>query len=394
MPWLHDVPLDEIEADPANERPAVDLLPEMLGDLMASMREIGLQERVKVYAVGPNRFRLSSGHRRHAAAVALGWETIPALVELAPVGADVDIARIAANLCRKDLDAVSLARGIAALLAGHPDLTQAKVGAMLGKSQSAVANTLRLLELPAEVLALIEAGKLTAGHALELCRMAAYPEVWNYKGPGDKRCADSQRELAESAIKDGASVKYLRHQVDSWLSNQKYWREEAERQRTAEAERALKDAHPELQTDAEQAETARRAAWAEKQARQEQCKVLTRATIRQALARPRGDGGTLKHFKAALGLLAQAAFAYTPSLPGLESRKAFFQDLERAADYQVVGALMVALVTAKLEYSVSFDGTLWDDVQWAAALWNLGPAIKAAHKAAGLLDEAPQDSPA
>src|SRR5437660_140247 len=74
---LADIPLAAVEPDPDNERGDLN---DNLDELIASLRALGLQERVKLYSLTAGYYLIASGHRRVSAARALGWTTIPAIV--------------------------------------------------------------------------------------------------------------------------------------------------------------------------------------------------------------------------------------------------------------------------------------------------------------------------
>lgn len=149
-------------------QPRRDLDPAALAELEASIRQAGLLQPVVVRPApdGYGRFELIAGERRLRACQALGWEKIPA------VKRDVDdrtllTLALIENLQRDDLSPVDEARGYERLIAEF-NLTQQDVADAVGRDRSTVANALRLLKLPAPVLALLHEGRLTVGHARAL----------------------------------------------------------------------------------------------------------------------------------------------------------------------------------------------------------------------------------
>lgn len=298
LPYLADLPLAEIAPDAANERPAAEYTTELLADLMASMRAVGLQERIKVWQVANDRYLISSGHRRYYAAWHLGWTTIPAVVEAPPAEpATQAVARLTSNLHRKDVDAISFARGLRAIQALDPALTQSELGKLFGRSQPAIANALRLLELPEAVQTLLATGKLTPGHGLELLRVT--DDELDYSGqPNGKTAADVQLRLAQRAVLDGESVADLRKSIGTHQQSQGYCRKEGERQKKREAERAeavaagRDPAAEERARYAAEAE-ATRAKYEREHAAREARFAVTREAVRVALA---GDPLTALRF--------------------------------------------------------------------------------------------------
>lgn len=136
-----------------------------LRELATSIEQNGLVQPIVVRAVG-DRYEIIAGERRFRAFKLLERAEIPAIV------ADVDDKTAAKyslieNLQREDLTPCEEARAIKSLIEEY-GLTQEEAAAQIGKSRSAVANSMRLLELPDEVLDLIECGELSAGHGKAL----------------------------------------------------------------------------------------------------------------------------------------------------------------------------------------------------------------------------------
>ena len=142
---IETLPLREIEPDPAQPRKTFD--EETLAELAASISEHGLLQPIAVRPHGVDRYLIVAGERRWRACRMQAMEL--ALVE---------------NLQREDLDPVEEALGIRELMT-RCDLTQEQAARKLGKSRSALANSLRLLNLPETVLELLKGGFLTTGHA-------------------------------------------------------------------------------------------------------------------------------------------------------------------------------------------------------------------------------------
>jgi ParB family transcriptional regulator, chromosome partitioning protein len=136
-----------------------------LSELQASLRVSGLLQPITVRpsAVG---YELISGERRLRAATRLGWTEIPAIVR------DVDdrtllTLALVENLQRADLNAVEEARGYRRL-AEEFGFTHAQIAEAVGKDRTSVTSLLRILQLPAAVLEIVERGELSAGHARAL----------------------------------------------------------------------------------------------------------------------------------------------------------------------------------------------------------------------------------
>jgi ParB family chromosome partitioning protein len=160
-----------------------------LKELAASIRETGVLQPV-VARRGASGYEIVMGERRWRAARLAGLKTVPVLVREV---ADRDALAMALveNVQRRDLNPIEKARAFKKLMEAL-SLTQAQAAQRLGMSRVAVSNTLRLLELPAQVKDLVAAGKLSAGHARALL-MA--------KSPG------RMRSLAAKIIAEGLSVR-------------------------------------------------------------------------------------------------------------------------------------------------------------------------------------------
>jgi ParB family chromosome partitioning protein len=134
-----------------------------LDSLTASVKELGVLQPVLVRPDGDGLYELIAGERRWRAARRAGLPTIPAVVRQVEDRDALERA-IVENLHRADLSAVEEARAYQQLIDDF-GLTQDEVATRVGKSRSAVANTLRLLQLPAAVQRLVIDGALSAGHA-------------------------------------------------------------------------------------------------------------------------------------------------------------------------------------------------------------------------------------
>ena len=146
---IETLPLREIEPDPDQPRKTFDH--DTLGELAASIAEHGLLQPIAVRPHGVGRYLIVAGERRWRASRMAG---LTEAMELALVE----------NLQREDLDPVEEAAGIRELMT-RCNLTQEQAAQKLGKSRSALANSLRLLNLPENVLELLKSGFINIGHA-------------------------------------------------------------------------------------------------------------------------------------------------------------------------------------------------------------------------------------
>ncbi len=158
---IETLPLREIEPDPEQPRKTFD--DETLGELASSIAEHGLLQPIAVRHKAAGGYLIVAGERRWRASRMAGLTEVPAIVKDVTDEQAMELALVE-NLQREDLDPVEEANGIRELM-NRCDLTQEQAARKLGKSRSALANILRLLNLPDEVLELLKTGKLNVGHA-------------------------------------------------------------------------------------------------------------------------------------------------------------------------------------------------------------------------------------
>lgn len=160
---VYDLPLADILPNPWQPRHEFD--EEALTDLADSIRREGVLSPILVVRREGDTL-LVSGERRLRAAKIAGLETVPAIVRQLDDRAMATIALVE-NIQRADLNALEEAQGYARLMADTGQ-SAAQVAEAVGKSRAHVANMVRLLDLPEEVLALLAEGRLTAGHGRAL----------------------------------------------------------------------------------------------------------------------------------------------------------------------------------------------------------------------------------
>jgi ParB family chromosome partitioning protein len=160
------VRLGDIQPNP--HQPRRDFDPAALEDLAASIRQKGVLQPV-LLRTGPDEegYELVAGERRLRAAEMAGLKTIPAIVyEVEGAEEMLELALIE-NVQREDLNAIDTARAYREL-ASECGLTQEAIAQRVGKSRTAVANTLRLLTLPEKIQEMVRAGDLSEGHGRAL----------------------------------------------------------------------------------------------------------------------------------------------------------------------------------------------------------------------------------
>ena len=173
-PQVHvdEIEISRIERSPYQARSQFD--ERELSDLAQSIENYGVIQPIVVRPVGEGKYQIVAGERRYRASALLGRRTIPAIVQ------KMDDERAAAvslieNLQRRELNYFEEAIAYSVLLEGF-GLTQDELARRIGKSQSAIANKLRLLKLPEPVRDLISPEIITERHARSLLKLSA-PEM-------------------------------------------------------------------------------------------------------------------------------------------------------------------------------------------------------------------------
>jgi len=163
---VRELPVEAI--DSSRFQPRASFAAAGLQELAESIRVGGVVQPVVVRPAG-SRYELVAGERRLRAAKLAGLARIPALVRIVSDEQALELSLVE-NLQREDLNPVEQAHAFAQLAVTF-GLTQEEIAERTGKDRATVANTLRLLKLPAEILELVEQGKLSAGHARALLKL-------------------------------------------------------------------------------------------------------------------------------------------------------------------------------------------------------------------------------
>ena len=187
-PELAHLPVETVHANPRQPRKRFDS--EATSALADSIRAQGLVQPVVVRPRGEGGYELIAGERRWRAAREAGIPTVPALVREAD-DRDSLLLGLVENVAREQLSAVEEARAYALLL-DEFGLSLGELAERVGKAKPTVSNRLRLLELPDDVLALVERSELTEGHARAVL---AVPDQ------------EGRRRLARQIIRRGMSVR-------------------------------------------------------------------------------------------------------------------------------------------------------------------------------------------
>lgn len=185
---LRELPVELIAPNPKQPRRRFD--EETLTALAGSLGERGVLQPVLVRPKAGGTYELVAGERRWRAAQIAGLETIPALVRQRDDAAALELALIE-NMAREDLNPIEEARACAALVE-ELGLTREEVGRRVGRGRVAVSNLVRLLDLPDDVIELLQEGSLSEGHGRALLLAEDH---------------GARRSLARGAVEEGWSVR-------------------------------------------------------------------------------------------------------------------------------------------------------------------------------------------
>jgi ParB family chromosome partitioning protein len=185
---LHHAPLELIAPNPRQPRRSFG--EDELRELADSISARGLLQPILVRPLAGGRYELIAGERRLRAARIAGLERVPALVRTVEESERLELALVE-NMAREDLNPVDAARACAALV-DELGLTKEEVGRRVGRSRAAISNMVRLLELPDDVLGMLESGELSEGHGRAILQAT------------DR---EAQRAIARAARDRGLSVR-------------------------------------------------------------------------------------------------------------------------------------------------------------------------------------------
>lgn len=187
-PSLRQIPVELIRPNP--DQPRKDFNGESLLALAESIEAKGLLQPLVVRSLPGGTYELIAGERRLRASKIAKLEQVPAIVRDAEGAERLELALLE-NVAREDLNPVDEARACATLV-DDLGVSKAELASRIGRSRPAVANSIRLLDLPDDVLELIERGELTGAHGRALLMT---------------RDTDARRRLAREAVAAGWSVK-------------------------------------------------------------------------------------------------------------------------------------------------------------------------------------------
>ncbi len=185
---INEIAIEQIEANPNQPRREFDEA--ALLELSNSISEIGIIQPITLHQVSEDRYMIIAGERRWRASQLAGLKTIPAYIRTLDDASIMEMALVE-NIQREDLNAIEVALAYQQLMEGE-GMTQEKVSQRVGKSRTAITNTLRLLRLPAQVQMALQKKQIDMGHARALLALES---------------PSQQVKLFKEVVKNGYSVR-------------------------------------------------------------------------------------------------------------------------------------------------------------------------------------------
>jgi ParB family chromosome partitioning protein len=196
---VSEIQIHQIEVNPF--QPRIDFDQESLQELAASISQLGIIQPITVRKMGYDKYQLISGERRFRASQIAQLESIPCFVRIANDQEMLEMALVE-NIQREQLNPVEVALSYQRLI-DECKLTQDKMSERVGKKRSTITNYLRLLRLPAEILASVKNKNLSMGHARALI---------NVSNP------ETQINIFRDALENGFSVREIEQIVKEFGS--------------------------------------------------------------------------------------------------------------------------------------------------------------------------------
>lgn len=194
------LPIDQIKANPYQPRKFFDRI--SLEDLAKSIKEYGIMQPISVRLVNGYSYELVAGERRLRASKIAGLETIPAII-VNICDQDSAVLAIIENLQRQNLNYLEEAEGFQNLIHDY-SFTQEMLAEKIGKSQSTIANKLRILRLPIEVKTQLIENNLTERHARALLKLD---------------CEKTQLKVIEKIVKEELTVKKTEDYIETLIKS-------------------------------------------------------------------------------------------------------------------------------------------------------------------------------
>ena len=195
---IYEIPLDKIDRYESQPRESFD--DDALGELADSIKEHGLLQPI-IVSVHGDRYRIVAGERRFRAAMLNKMPTIRAIVRSYDEKKTFEVALIE-NLQRENLNSIEEAKALNELKEKY-GLTLDQISKTIGKNKTTISNSMRLLNLPAEIISEVESGRISAGHARALLGLSD---------------TEKMKELANDIIELNLSVREVEAKVSEIVS--------------------------------------------------------------------------------------------------------------------------------------------------------------------------------
>lgn len=205
--------------EPNKDQPRKQFDEDALMELADSIRQHGVIQPLLVRPLENGMYQLVAGERRWRASRMAGLMEVPVVIRDLSDHEAMEIALIE-NLQRKDLNVIEEALGYQQLMDKY-DMTQEKVAERVGKSRPAVANALRLLNLPEQVIDMVKAGEVTAGHARALLKLDDEGEIIDIAKKIQKG-RYSVRDVEKITAKKKEETKEVKEKTESVWQNSFY----------------------------------------------------------------------------------------------------------------------------------------------------------------------------
>ena len=193
-PYMLELPVEVIKPNPCQPRPLGNEEP--VKSLSDSIEASGVVQPLLVRPLSGGSYEIIAGERRWRAAQIAGVKKIPVVIRDSDEADRLEVALIE-NMVREDLNPVEEAKACAALVEDL-GLSKEDLGKRVGRSRPQISNLIRLLDLPDEVLAMLEQGDLSEGHGRALLQVSDHA---------------ARRKLARQALKNGWSVRQTEAQA-------------------------------------------------------------------------------------------------------------------------------------------------------------------------------------
>ncbi|MFY7951262.1 MAG: ParB/RepB/Spo0J family partition protein [Armatimonadaceae bacterium] len=204
-----ELPVAKIQASPTQPRTHFD--PRALDELAESIRANGVLQPILVRPATPGSWEIVAGERRYRAALKVGLQRLPVIVKELADDEALAIGLIE-NLVREDIGPLETARAYRRLMDEFA-WSQEDMGRRVGKSRSAIANSLRLLELPAPILESLDRGELTEGHARALLGDRSQRQTDGF--------TERQDEMFQAAVQGKATVRDIERRMAATTARRK-----------------------------------------------------------------------------------------------------------------------------------------------------------------------------